>query len=237
MSFWSDSTGLNLDTTKGQYSSTPAGLISLIPGGQPLSMALTAASGNGPLGMQKPPLALPGMDDASKQQITDQENSSLRRPQDYQSAIMQGTGAAGSIQNQAGNQAAEQESQGGGGMPGMTQAIGDRAAKNFQTSKDRLNQKSQIEGMHMANQNTSTATDQAIALSAAQRGVDNQVNNYNLQSDQARYQVISSIMGGAGSIGGQMVYDQQAKQKKEQAAFDSDANELDSGFYEDSYNG
>lgn len=144
----------------------------------------------------------PSMDPGSSAQVGQIQNSMQQSPQQYSGQIMQGTGAASNIQNNTGNAQTEQNELGGGGIPGMQQAIGNKAAKNFAVQQGKLQQNANFSGQQMANQNMNTAASNAIALQNAQNGVNSAVNSYNLQSNAARYQTISSLMSGAGSFGG-----------------------------------
>lgn len=130
------------------------------------------------------------------------QNGLLNSPESYQAQIMSGTDAAAPIANQTSNQEQEQNSEGGGGMPGMTAAIGNRAQKNFSQDNARLNQHAQIQGMETSNTNIGLATTNAIAEQNAQNGIQSSLNQYNLAANAARYQTVSQLMSGAGSLGG-----------------------------------
>lgn len=144
----------------------------------------------------------PGMDPGSANQVADIQNSLLKTPDQQAQGLLAGSGAAGAIANQSGNQNAESKQEGGGGMPGMSAAIGAKAAKNFATSQGRLTQNAQFAGAQMANQNLNTASANAIAMQNAQNNINSSLNNLTLQSNQARYNTIAGIMSGAGSIAG-----------------------------------
>ena len=144
----------------------------------------------------------PTMDPTSQAQIAGQENNLMKTPQQQTAGIMNNTGAAGAVQNQTQNQVNEQNEQGGGGINGMTQAIGNKAQKNFATSQGRLQQNANLQGQQMANTQQNQAAMQAIALSNAQAGVTNATNQLQLQYNQAQYNTVSSIMAGAGTGAG-----------------------------------
>ena len=172
------------------------GGVGLIPGVNDFVNGLT----NGPASYQQAP-----MDPGSSTQIANSQNQLSNSPAQNQANILEGTGAASSIQNQAGNQTAETAEQGGGGINGMTSAIGNRNAKNFATSQNKLSQAAQIQGMQMTNQNMNMAAQTSMALSKAQEGITSQSNALNIAANAARYNTISQLMGGAGSFGGQML--------------------------------
>ena len=145
----------------------------------------------------------PTMDAASQAQVSDQMNGLLAKgPQDYTNQMMQGTGAAGNIQNQTGNMQNEQNQFGGGGINGMTQAIGQKAQKNFSQEQGQLQQKSKLQGQEMANKNMLSAQSMGVALSDAQNHVNTKLNNLQLQQNAATYATVAGLMSGAGKIGG-----------------------------------
>ena len=145
---------------------------------------------------------LPAMNPNSQAQVTNSENSLMKTPQQQTAGLLAGTGAGATIANQGAAQQNEQNELGGGGMPGMSDAISAKAAKNFSTSQGRLQQNANFQGAQMANQNMNVAAANAIALQNAQTGVDSSINNLNLQANASRYQTISSLMSGAGAMGG-----------------------------------
>jgi hypothetical protein len=142
------------------------------------------------------------MDPGSANQVSQIENGLLTTPQQNTSNILQNTGNAGAIQNQTANQNLSNQEQGGGGISGMTKAIGNKAAKNFATSQGRLNVNAQLQGQQMSNNNMSTATANAIGMQNAEYNLQSSVNNANLAANAARYQTVSSLMSGAGSFAG-----------------------------------
>lgn len=198
MSFLSDVTGINVGG--GQVSATPGGLIGGLFGGIPGAF-IGNKVGNAVNGQGGNQFSAPAMDSASLNQVSNNENSLLKTPGEQSQRLLKGTDAANSI---ASNSNLEQENNalGGGGIPGMSKAISDQAAKNFETQKGKLQTQADLQGMQMANQNMNVAASNAIALYNAQTGVQSSINNYNLQANAARYGVISSLMSGAGSMAG-----------------------------------
>lgn len=150
----------------------------------------------------KPQLHLPQMDSGSANQIANQENSLEQSPDQNTQKILQGTGSAANIQNNGAAAAIQNQELGGGGMPGMSTAIANKAQKNFSVQQGRLQQNAKLQGQQMTNQNMLTASAQGVALMDAQAGVQSSINNLQLSANQATYQTVSSIMSGAGSLGG-----------------------------------
>jgi hypothetical protein len=119
--------------------------------------------------------------------------------------MMQETDAAGNIQNQAGDMQNEQNQLGGGGISGMSQAIGQKAQKNFTQEQGQLKQKAKLQGQEMANKNMLSAQSMGVALSDAQNHVNTQLNNLQLAQNAATYQTVAGLMSGAGKLGGAYV--------------------------------
>lgn len=184
------------DLPGGALGSVIAGPFGLIAGtDNPISNAFTGRGA--PAGF-----VAPSMNQTAQNQVTQNQNNLLKTPEQHAQELMAGTGAANQVQNQTGRQANEQKQLGGGGIDGMTEAIGQKAQKNFAPSQAKLQKQSEFAGANMTMNNTNMAAANAISIANAQRGVDSQVMRFNLESNAARYATISGLMAGAGSIGG-----------------------------------
>jgi len=146
----------------------------------------------------------PSSDPQGDKQMQDQMQGLLKSPEGHMQDIMSGTGKAGQIQNQSQNQANEQNQLGGGGINGMSQAISDKAQKNFSKDQDRLQMQSKFKGQEMANRNALASASLHTALSDAQNNVNSQLNQLQLEANAATYRTAASIMSGAGSLAGVM---------------------------------
>lgn len=175
--------------------------------GQAFNSPLNTMIG-GPIGTiqafqpKAPTFNRPGMDEEENKQVAGQMEGLLRSPESYSKDIMKDTDKANQIQGQSQNQANEQQQLGGGGISGMTQAISDKAQKNFAKDQGRLQQQAKFQSQQMANQNTSAAASLSIALSDAQNHVNSQLNQLQLETNAATYRTVASIMSGAGSVVG-----------------------------------
>lgn len=177
----------------------------------------------------QPQLHLPKMDSNSANQVAEQENNLQESPEQTTQKIMKDTGRASGVQNIGQGQSQENQSLGGGGMPGMSEAISNKAQKNFETQKARLQQNADLQGQEMSNKNHMSATTQAIALKDAETGVQSSINQLQLQANQATYQTVASIMTGAGSLGG-MMYANSQRPTQNYPGLNSSLNSTESTF-------
>lgn len=155
-------------------------------------------TGPGQAGFQQP-----GMDPVSGEQIASYMNNPQNAQQNQQ-AIMAGTQGANQIAAQSTNQQNQANELGGGGMPGMGQAVSARAAKNFSVQGAKLNQQMQLPAAEMSNNQFAAPANASIAYMNAQNNIEKQTNDLALAQNAATYQVISQFMIGAGKFGGQM---------------------------------
>jgi len=177
------------------------------------------------------------IDPGSASQVASIENGLLATPQQNTDKIMQGTGAAGQIENQSEQAQNENSEHGGGGISGMSQAISNKASKNFSTSQNKLNANAQFQGQAMANNNINVATANSIAMQNAQYNLQSSINNANLQANQARYNTIGGLMSGAGSFAGSYYGHQQTPAPMTSEQYASQGSEgMDAGSTPNVYN-
>lgn len=116
---------------------------------------------------------------------------------------LNGTQGSGAMVSNFGQQAQnEQNSLGGGGMPGMAAAIQNKQMKNYNISQGALGQQANLYGQQQAYNLNTQAANTVNQLSTLEMGAANYANAASIATQGARNAVVSGIFQGAGALGG-----------------------------------
>jgi hypothetical protein len=151
------------------------------------------------------PRVVNGLDSGTQSLLNIQQaNARSQGPQDYANQTMQGVESTSRPISNDENANTNNSLGGNQADAGLGAAISAKAGKMYNKNLGAVSSQAQFQGALTNIQRSNDYATTQVGIANAQRGINSQMNEINIQAQAAQYQLVGSMFKGAGSIGGVM---------------------------------